>query len=55
MDKYISYEQAINNRELLDEIIDINENNDGERSIEFVYRNNRQWAIKPDREESGNG
>lgn len=51
MDKLIPYEKAINDRELLDEIVNINDNNGDGKSIEFIYQNNRQWAIKPDREE----
>lgn len=51
MEKLIPYEKAMNDRELLDEIVDINENNGDGKNIELIYENNREWVIKPDREE----
>ena len=51
MKRLIPYEEAMDNRGLLDEIIDINESNGDGRNIELIYENNREWVIKPDREE----
>ncbi len=50
MEKYIPYEEAMNNRGLLDEIIETNEANGDGKTVELVYKNNREWVIKPDKE-----